>query len=70
MKTYTAFCQESSGEGTIWIEAITVNDDDSIDQVALQAMKACADAWGGDEEDVRCLGLLDGDCKVVHWEDL
>ena len=64
---FTAFCQEESGQGTIWIEAVEAEDLESAIKVAQQE---CAEAWEYDPDDVHVLGVAEGDVKILHWEDL
>lgn len=67
MNTYTAFCQQANGRGTIWIEKVEAATTEEAIEVARQS---CADAWEYDDvEDVHCLGLATGDIQIVHWED-
>lgn len=77
MPTYTAFCQEANGRGTIWIEAIEVAEvgdpEEQIELARSEAIKACAYAWYGDDDeiepDIVCLGLAKGDIEIVEWDD-
>lgn len=69
MHTFTAFCQQSNGKGTIWISRVEVEGDD-VAEAAEAAIKACAEDWDCDEEDVHCLGLAVGDVDIVYWSDL
>ena len=66
-KTFTAFCQDANGTGTIWIDKVQAT---SIEKAATVARETCAQDWGCDPEQVHCLGLATGDVQIVHWEDL
>lgn len=67
--TYTAFCQEKSGRGTIWISDVEVDDDDVVLAIE-EAIEQCAHDWGCDVDDVHCLGLIEGSVTPAHWDDL
>lgn len=66
-QTYTAFCQQSDGRGTIWIGTVTA---ETVADATDAARRHCAQDWGYDVADVHCLGLVAGNVVVVHWEDL
>jgi hypothetical protein len=67
MKQFTAFCQESNGMGTIWIESITAR---SLSSAIKKARKECAAAWEYPQSNVHVLGIAEGDVTILHWEDL
>lgn len=69
MRAFTAFCQQTNGEGTIWIGQVEMEGDD-LAEAAEAAIKACAEDWDYDEDDVRCLGLAVGSVDIVYWDDL
>ena len=64
MATYTAFCREDSGLGTIWIDTV---DADTLDEALKKACEACATAWGYEIETVECIGLAKGDVEIPYW---
>ena len=64
MTTFTAFCQEAYGSGTIWIS--TVEADDVLTAISL-AREACAEDWDYDPEDIHVLGIAAGDVEILHW---
>lgn len=66
VQTFTAFCQEADGTGTIWIQQVKA---ETIADATAAARRDCAEDWGFDVEQVHCLGLARGDCQIVHWED-
>jgi hypothetical protein len=78
MARFTAFCQDTSGRGTIWIDTVDVADspldvttDEQIAAAITAARDLCAYEWGyEDAADVHVLGLSKGDIQIVHWEDL
>lgn len=73
MNTYTAFCQEDDGTGTIWIAPVKA---ESMEAAKEQAVKDCARDWGRDGDDwkdgngIHLLGLAAGDVKIIEWNDL
>lgn len=67
MNTYTVFCQEADGHGTIWISAIVA---ESYPDAMDIAQHQCADDWNMDEADIHVLGVAEGDIKILHWVDL
>ncbi|MGK0547891.1 hypothetical protein ACSEE7_20585 [Halomonas cupida] len=83
-RSYTAFCQESNGTGTIWISSIEVDAQEDRDKELAkaeeQAKYECACDWGRltdpDDEDsplditgIVCMGLADGDVNIAMWDD-
>ena len=67
MSTFTGFCQETSGLGTIWIESFEAGNEDAA---MVAAQKLCAEAWGCELGDVHVLGLAAGNVEILHWGDL
>jgi hypothetical protein len=66
LSTFTAFCQEADGSGTIWIQAVQAADLESAKAVAIAE---CAAAWEFEPAQVHCLGIAAGDVEILHWED-
>lgn len=66
MATFTAFCQETGGGGTIWISSVEAPDAQAACTVAAVE---CATEWGCDVEDVWVLGIAEGDINILIWED-
>lgn len=64
---YLAFCQQSDGRGTIWIEHVSGA---TLEAAIQEAREACADDWGYDVDSVHCLGLIEGAGTVAHWQDI
>lgn len=62
---YTVFCQQANGRGTIHINTLEA---DSLLQAVELGILECASAWHTTE--VRCLGVAEGDIKILHWSDL
>ena len=71
-QTYTAFCQQSDGRGTIWIDTVEVpaGTDNPIRDARERAIAACSFDWNYDPASVHCLGLVLGDATVCYWDDL
>lgn len=64
---FTAFCQEASGEGTIWIDTVEA---DSADAAKDEARTKCAESWGYDPLCIHVLGIAEGEVKIAFWEDI
>lgn len=67
MATFTAFCQQANGRGTIWIQAVEA---ETLEDAIPTAINDCAEAWGYDPQAVHCLGIAVGDVEILHWQDL
>lgn len=78
MATFTAFCQDANGSGTIWIDNVEVDGtpldvttDEQIEAAKAAARAACASDWGyEDSSQIHVLGLAKGDVQIVEWEDI
>lgn len=67
MGTYTAFCQQDNGRGTVWIGTVeAVDQEQAIDAARDQ----CAIDWEWDPERVHCLGLALGGVTILYWDDI
>lgn len=69
MNTYTAFCQDKSGTGTIWIDTVFTVEPD-IELAKIAAAKACAEAWEYPLEAIHVLGIAEGDVTIHYWQDI
>lgn len=67
MSTYTAFCRDKNNTGTTWIQQVEAN---GIEDACETAEILCADAWGWDPKDVKCIGLATGDITIEYWDDI
>lgn len=67
MNTYTAFCQQTDGKGTIWVSTVEATD---VDEAIELAIRECADDWWYDPQDVHCLGIAEGGVNILYWEDI
>jgi len=67
MSSYTGFCQEVNGLGTIWIQSFDAKDREDAAEVA---QKLCAEAWDCGEDDVHVLGIARGNVDIIYWEDI
>jgi hypothetical protein len=73
--TFTVFCQQADQLGTIHIDTVEAADLDS----AIQAgREQCLADWNGTSsepnatftlEDIHCLGVAEGDVRILHWQD-
>ena len=71
-KTVTVFCQDTGDLGaTIWIEAIEVDDSETMGAIAAIAISECASAWDQDEDDnsIVCIGIAEGNVRILDWVD-
>lgn len=66
-QTYTAFCQESDGTGTIWIDTVEA---ESVEDAKERAIAKCSFDWNFDPLSIHCLGIAAGDCKIHFWKDV
>jgi hypothetical protein len=68
MNTFTVFCGDNiNAGGTTWISAVQA---ETVDQACDKAKTKCAADWGCDSpDDVRIVGVIEGDVRVLHWED-
>ena len=74
-RTFTVFCQETGGSGTIHIASLEVAD---LESAITGGKQQCIDDWsaGAGEspgprtvESVHCLGVAAGEIIILHWED-
>jgi hypothetical protein len=64
---YSAFCQNISGTGTIWISPVEA---DNLEDAILTAQADCATDWETDPDEVHVLGIAEGDINILHWQDI
>jgi len=75
MKTYTGFCQEADGTGTIWIGPVEA---ESVNNAIHAARVACGKDWNygpgedcfGTLDDIHVLGIAEGTVSMLFWEDV
>lgn len=67
MNTYTAFCQQANGKGTIWVNNIDAN---NLEDAIELAINECALDRGDLPTNVHCLGIAEGDVNILYWEDI
>lgn len=77
MPTFTFWCQQSDGTGTIYIGSLEAPD---IEAAKLAAVQECCDEWnsGSGEDDeptytpdnIHLLGIAAGDVEILHWQDI
>ena len=73
--TFTVFCQQADQLGTIHIDSVEAVD---LASAILAGRKQCLADWNGGAtgtdapftlEDIHCLGVTEGDVRILHWED-
>ena len=73
--TFTVFCQESGGTGTIHIASVEAAD---LEAGIIAGKQQCIDDWSAgstpdesrwNEETGHCLGIVAGNIEILHWED-
>jgi hypothetical protein len=71
--TFTVFCQEASGQGTIHIVAVEAA---NLEDAITAGKQQCIDDWSTGPDDTRwnmetvhCLGVASGDVEILHWQD-
>ena len=73
--TFTVFCQETSGGGTIHIASVEAAD---LEAAIIASKQQCIDDWSvgsspdesrWNEETVHCLGIAAGNIEILHWQD-
>ncbi len=73
--SFTVFCQEAGGSGTIHIDTVEAAD---LESAIIAGKQQCIDDWSaGTEpgenpwtmENVHCLGIAEGDISILHWQD-
>lgn len=76
LPTFTFWCQEADGSGTIYIGS---TDAENLEAAKIAALQICCDDWnaGMISEDpfynprtVHLLGIAAGDVEILHWEDI
>lgn len=75
VRTFTVFCQETGGSGTIHIDSVEAAD---LGSAILAGREQCLSDWNGGTcgenapftmEDIHCLGVVAGEVTILHWED-
>lgn len=64
MQTFTAFCMQNNGDGTIWIDSVMAIDKESA---KIQAILDCAADWAHDPDSINCIGLAAGNIDILDW---
>jgi len=72
INTYTAWCQEAGGTGTIWISSFDRPPGETLESLRLLAIEKCAVDWDWSDrkEDIHCLGIARGEIDLIFWEDI
>ena len=75
LPSFTVFCQETGGKGTIHIDCVEAAD---LESAIIAGKQQCIDDWSDrttetespwNMETVHCLGVAAGDVGILHWED-
>ena len=73
LPTFTVFCQEAGGTGTIHITSVEAAD---LESAITAGKQQCIGDWsaGGGEspwmmESIHCLGVAAGNVEILHWQD-
>ncbi len=73
--SFTVFCQEAGGTGTIHIASVEATD---LKAALIAGKQQCIDDWSDgstleesrwNDETVHCLGVDAGNLEIIHWED-
>jgi pimeloyl-CoA synthetase len=67
MATYTIFCQEKLGRGTIWIDSVEAS---SIEDAKERGIAKCSFDWNYDPLEIHVLGVAAGTPNILEWIDL
>ena len=74
-RTFTVFCQETGGSGTIHIASVEAAD---VQSAITSGKQQCIDDWSAGtceipsswtRQSVHCLGVAAGEITILHWED-
>lgn len=74
-QTFTVFCQESGGTGTIHIASVEAA---NLESAITAGKQQCIDDWSAgtnpaesqwNEQTVHCLGIAAGNIEILRWED-
>lgn len=66
MNTYTVFCQNANGTGTIWISPVQARD---VRHAKAVGRKQCAKDWGW-PSNIHVLGVAEGNVRIAFWKDI
>lgn len=73
--TFTVFCQQSDGGGTIHIASVQATD---LAAAIVAGKQQCIADWSAgstpeqsqwNAETVHCLGVAAGNIEILHWQD-
>jgi hypothetical protein len=74
MKTFTTFCREKTGRGTVWIASVEAED---LEAAKVQGRADCAADWdwASDDpeedmsDDIEVIGVAEGNINILYWND-
>lgn len=76
LPTFTVFCQQADGLGTIHISSLEAAD---LEAAITAGKQQCIQDWSDgsspeqspwDMDTVHCLGVAAGDVEILHWQDI
>lgn len=65
-RTFTVFCREASGDGTIFISSA---EGICAEEAARKVLDECAEAWGMNSGAIDVIGIATGNVQIVDWQD-
>ena len=66
MAKFTIFCRDASNTGTTYITAVDAPDIEAAKRLGLEE---CAEEWGQEVDEIRVLGVAEGDVTILEWDD-
>ena len=67
LKPFTVWCRESNNTGTTWIDNVDATD---VEDAKVKAVEKCAQDWQQDSDGITCIGVAEGDVKILDWDDI
>lgn len=67
MNTYTVFCCDPCGGGTVWIDNVEAS---TLARAKKIGREKCAADWSCKPSEVHVLGVAYGDVDIAFWEDV
>jgi hypothetical protein len=66
MKTFTVFIVQANGHGTTYITGAQGR---TINSAKNKALAECARDWKESKGNLRVLGVVEGDVRILEWDD-
>lgn len=76
LHTFTFWCQQADGSGTIYIGSLEAAD---LEAAKIAAVEMCCEDWNAGmvseipahtPDNVHLLGIAAGDVEILHWDDI